>query len=262
MTRTEAPNKPKYPIDSVDNALRLLLLLRERPSLAVNEAAQELGVAPSTAHRVLAMLHHHGFVEQDRATRTYHAGHVLVEIGLAALRKFDIRLAVRPALERLVAELDETAHVVSLSGDRVVFLDVMESSKILRAGSRVGHSLPAHSTASGKAMLAAMSDDDVKRVYPGPQLERVTARTHPTRKALLEELAEVRQRGYAINVGESENGLVAVAAAICDERGAPRGAFTVAAPETRLGQDAFKSVGAAVRRASDSAATALASGHG
>jgi DNA-binding IclR family transcriptional regulator len=257
MRGTAEPDAPKYPIDSVDNALRLLLLLRERPSLAVNQAAQELGVAPSTAHRVLAMLNHHGFVEQDRRTRTYQPGPTLIEIGLAALRRFDIRSAVRPTLERLVADLDETAHVVALTGNRVIFLDVVESSKILRAASRVGHSLPAHATASGKAILAALSDDEVKAIYPASRLEQVTARTHATRRAVLEELAEIRERGYAVNIGESEDGLIAIAAAICDETGVPRGAFTVAAPETRLQPSAVGDVGAVVGAAATSAAANL-----
>ena len=200
------------------------------------------------------MLHHHGFVEQDRATRTYRPGHTLVDIGLSALRQFDIRRAVRPALERLVAELDETAHVTALSGDRVVFLDVVESSKIVRAASRVGHSLPAHATASGKAMLAALSDEDVKLVYPDPTLERVTSNTRVSRSALIEDLDEVRERGYAANLGESEEGVVAVAAAICDDSGVPRGAFTVAAPESRLNRRALRGVGDVVRRAAESAA--------
>lgn len=257
MKRTPGNAAPRYPIDSVDNALRLLLLLREQSALSVNGAAQTIGVAPSTAHRLLAMLHHHGFVEQDPATRLYKAGHMLVEIGLAALRKLEIRRAVRPELEELASELNETVHLTGLSRDRVVFLDVVESSKILRAASRLGESLPAHSTASGKAMLAALGDESVKQLYPSPRLERVTAQTHTTRTGLLKELAEVRARGYATNIGESEGGLVAVAAAICDDAGRPQGAFTVAAPETRLSRNELTGVGEVVRRVADAAARRL-----
>jgi DNA-binding IclR family transcriptional regulator len=106
-------------------------------------------------------------------------------------------------------------------------------------------------------MLAALTDDEVKAIYPAARLEQVTARTHATRRALLDELAQIRERGYAVNIGESEDGLVAIAAAIRDEAGTPRGAFTVAAPETRLGPTAQDGVGVVVSDAADRAAATL-----
>jgi DNA-binding IclR family transcriptional regulator len=114
---------PKYPIESVDNALRLILALRKTPLLRVRQASAELGVAPSTAHRLLAMLRHRGFVEQDLGTRAYRAGPALTEVGLSALQELDFRRVARPQLERLVAELDETAHLTVLRGTNVLFVD-------------------------------------------------------------------------------------------------------------------------------------------
>lgn len=227
--------QPKYPIESVDNALRLLLLLRDSSSISVAQASRSLEVAPSTAHRLLAMLQHHGFVQRDPRTRQYRAGHVLTEIGLAALRDFDIRAAARPWLEQLVERVGETAHLTTLRGKTVFFLDCVETDKVLRAGSRVGQSLPAHATAAGKAQLALMPEDAVKELYPSERLAPVTKRTTRSRKELLRELAEARELGYAVNVGESEEHVVAIAAAISDSAGAVRGAVTIAAPDIRLG---------------------------
>jgi DNA-binding IclR family transcriptional regulator len=254
MPRAQLTDTPKYPIESIDNALRLLLMLRQTTSLSVNDAASELGVAPSTAHRVLAMLQHHGFVEQNPATRTYRVGATLVEIGLSALREFDIRHSVRPELERLAAQLDETAHLAVLRGGRTLFLDAVESSKILRAASRVGQSLPGYATASGKAVLAALPDDEVKRLYPQARLGRVTGQTQTSREGLFRELATIRRVGYATNLGESEEGLVAVASAIIDSRGTPYGALTVAAPEARLHPRALPKTGSIVAQAARRAA--------
>ena len=75
---------------------------------------------------------------------------------MSALRELDIRRDAHPHLERLVAELGETAHLAVLRGARVLFIDGVESSLILRAAARVGHSLPAHATASGNVLLAAL----------------------------------------------------------------------------------------------------------
>ncbi len=242
MRTTSPPPGPKYPIESVDNVLRLLLALRERPWLSVQQASELLGVAPSTAHRLLAMLRHRGFVEQDRATRSYRAGPVLTEIGLAALQELDIRRAARPHLEQIVADVGETAHLTVLRGTTVLFIDGVESPRILRAAARIGHSLPAHATAAGNAMLACLPDETVLQLYPDERLQRLTRRTLTSRRELLRRLAGVRERGYAVNDGESEDGIVAVAAPIrCGDT--LRGAVTVAGPATRFGPEA--AVGAA-----------------
>lgn len=230
--------EPKYPIESVDNALRLLLRLRQTPLLTVQQASAELGVAPSTAHRLLATLRHRGFVEQDPGTRAYRAGPVLTEVGLAGIQELDIRRAARPHLERLVAELQETAHLTVLRGTTVLFLDGVESPRILRAAARVGHSLPAHATASGSVMLASLPEETLLELYPAERLEPLTKRTVTSRRALFSRLAEVRELGYAVNEGESEDDLVAVAVAIRAGDGLARGAVTVAGPTTRFDAEA------------------------
>jgi IclR family acetate operon transcriptional repressor len=248
---------PKYAIESVDNALRLLLLLRETRSVGVQQASEALGVAPSTAHRLFAMLQHRGFAEQDPATRTYRAGPVLAELGLSALQELDIRRVARPRLERLVTALDETAHLVVLRGTSVLFIDCVEPSRILRAGSRIGQTLPAHATASGKALLAALPDERLLELFPDERLESVTRRTQRSRRGLLLELARVRELGYALNDGESEEELVAVAAVILSSDGTPHGAITVAVPATRYDAGALERIVPAIRAAAAETGEAL-----
>jgi IclR family acetate operon transcriptional repressor len=258
--RTPSPSAepgPKYAIESVDNALRLLLLLRETRSLGVQQASEALGVAPSTAHRLFAMLQHRGFAEQDPATRTYRAGPVLAELGLAALPELDIRRVARPRLERLVATLDETAHLVVLRGTSVLFIDCVEPSRILHAGSRIGQSLPAHATAGGKALLAALPEERLLELFPDQRLDAVTRRTQTSRRELLRELAHVREVGYAVNDGESEEELVAVAAVILSPDETPRGAITVAVPATRYDAAALERIVPAVRATAGDVGEAL-----
>lgn len=249
MSSAGPQHEPKYPIESIDNALRVLLMLRETPVLSVQQASAELEVAPSTAHRILAMLRHRGFVEQDPDTRGYRAGPVLTEVGLSALGELDIRRDARPQLERLVAELGETAHLTVLRGTRVLFIDGVESSEVLRAAARIGQSLPAHATASGNVMLAALPDETILQLYPEERLEPVTKRTVTSRRTLLRRLVQIRERGFAVNDGESEEDVVAVAAAILARNGTPRGAITVAGPATRFSREAAERAAQAVRAA-------------
>lgn len=248
---------PRYPIESVDNALKILLLLRDRTAIGVSEVSEDLAVARSTAHRLLAMLTHHGFVRQDPATRAYTAGPVLVEVGLAALRDSGIRPVARPFIEELVGEADETTHLVTLNGTHLMFVDCVEGTRALRAGSRTGGMLPAHCTAGGKALLAELPDERVRGLYPGEELEQLTPESISTVTGLLTQLGEARRHGYALNRGESEEGLRAVAVAIRDAAGRPRAGLTLAAPDNRLLPDRVPAVVTAMRRAADRIGQAL-----
>jgi DNA-binding IclR family transcriptional regulator len=247
----ERSSGPRYPIESVDNALKLLLMLRDRASISVSEVSEDLAVAPSTAHRLLAMLVHHGFVRQDPATKAYAAGPVLAEIGFAALRDSDIRPAARPFIEELVREAGETVHLVTLSGRRVLFTDCVEGNRALRAGSRVGTRLPAHCTAGGKALLAELPDDQIRELYRDGEVERLTARSAGTVAGILARIDETRRHGYGLNDGESEEELRAVAMVIRDRVGRVRAAITLSAPQYRLPPDQVPAVVAAMRRTVD-----------
>jgi IclR family transcriptional regulator, acetate operon repressor len=226
--------EPTYPISSVDNALRLLSLIGERGHVRVSEAAARLGTARSTAHRLLAMLEYHDFARHDPTTKSYVVGPALTRAGLAALEGLDLRDVARPVLERICEEVGETVHLVTLQGATVAFLDSVETSRALRVGSRVGWVMPAHCTAGGKAMLAQLSADQLRGLYPNERLDRMTPRSLSTRQELEDELTRVRKRRYATNDGESEDDVVAVAVSVPGPKGMRRAAITVSAPVTRL----------------------------
>lgn len=225
---------PPYHITSVDHALRLLLLLKSRPSIRVAEAADELEVARSTAHRLLAMLVYRDFVTQDKATRAYLPGPALIEVGMGALTGLDIRRKARPFLDQLVVETGETASLQILQGSDVRFVDSVESPNAVRVASRAGVTLPAHAASGGKMLLAALSPEAVLRLYPDEKLPSVTNATTTSRTVLLEELELARGQGFSVNHGESEPGLVAVGVPLADRTGGNLGALTVAGPTARM----------------------------
>ncbi len=110
--------EPQYPIESVDNALLVLLLLREHAELRLTDVSRYLGVASSTAHRVLSMLQYRGLLQQDPASRAYGAGPVLDELAFGVMRRLDVRATARPVLGRLHDELQETVHLGQLDRHR------------------------------------------------------------------------------------------------------------------------------------------------
>lgn len=235
MATAEArPKQPTHPIGSVENALRVLVMLRDRASIRVSDAADELNVARSTAHRLLAMLNAYGLVEQDLRSRAYRPGPVLAELGLAALRQDDVLTALHPFLQELSETVGETAHLIVLEGADSRFVDSVESRHNLRTTSRIGVVYPAYQTSGGKALLAELDEAELRRLYPRRRLSRVNDLSPTTRDELFEELTLIRERGYATGFAAVEAGINAVAVVQRTSRGAVVAAMAVSAPEQRL----------------------------
>lgn len=247
MRPLEPIKDPAYPVTSVDAALRLLLLVREGKQIRVAEAATELDVARSTAHRLLSTLQRRSFVQQDPVTKMYLAGPALVDIGLAAVGAMDIRGNLHPCLTELRDRLDETVHLVVLRQDVAMFIDGVESTRTLRTGSRVGEQHPAHAISGGKALLAELSRDQFLDVYPQAELPSVTERTLRDRDELERQLGRVRKDGYATNVGESESGVGAVAMAVRDRFDQAEAAIAVSMPLARMDDDKLTTIVSTLR---------------
>ncbi len=237
----EYGSMPQYPIESVDNALRVLMLLGERPQLRLTDVSQYLGVASSTAHRLLAMLCYRGLVRQNLATRSYGPGPSLDQLAYGLLRRLDVRSRARPILEKLNADLEETVHLGRLEGADVHFIDSIESTKALRVVNRLGRSMPAHCTSTGKSLLSTLSEPEVLALYPKEELVQLTAHSIGTRTALIAALAGIRRRGYATSLEESEEGVHSLAVALRGER-SPRLALCASVPVSRMSAPTRKTI--------------------
>jgi DNA-binding IclR family transcriptional regulator len=248
---------PQYPIESVDNALRILLLLGDRSELRLTEVSEYLGVASSTAHRLLAMLHYRGFVRQDPRSKAYRPGTALTGVAFSILQRFDVRETLRPFLERLHAEVSETVHLGILDGATARFIDAIESPKAVRVASRLGRSLPANCTSTGKAMLAQLPLRDLHSLYPQEELDGVTSNSIRSRTELEIELEGVRRRGYATSNEESEESVSSVAVAFPAGRSPVGLAINVSAPVSRMSRTDIRRIGELLRSTVDEAAVLL-----
>lgn len=226
-----------YPVESIDNAARILLAFRTKRQVRVSEMAAELSVARSTAHRMLTTLADRGLVRQDPETKAYVPGPALIELGLAVIGAADMRAVIRPVIERLAEATGETVHLLVLEGTETVFLDGVESKKAIRASLRVGVRGPAHASAAGKVMLALLGPEALRARFPAGPLRGGTDRAITSWPEFEAELDAVRERGYATNLQESEPGLHAVSMALTDSSGAVRGALSVSGPAERMGRD-------------------------
>ena len=249
--------KSDKPVGSVDNALRLLLMFRDRESIRVSEAAADLGVARSTAHRLLTLLLSYGFVGQNPVSRAYGPGPRLVELGLSMARATDMLGVMHPFLERLSEMADETVHLIVLEGSNCRFVDSVECRRPLRVTGRVGVLYPAHTTSGGKALLAHLNERELRRLYPKRQLPTLTDRTVSHRDDLFEQLGQIRSQGYAVNFGESTAGISAVAMVQHTANGATPAALAISAPDGRLTADRLPELVSALRQLTGEAARQL-----
>lgn len=231
---TPDPTRSRYTIDAVDNAARILLMLVERPWLRMSDVSAELGVSRSTAHRMVQTLLQRGLLRYNPGDKSYGAGFRLVELGMSVIGVGDLKSEATPFLAQAAAETGETAHLIVLEGDEILFVTVVEGGHVIRAASRVGARVPAHATAAGKAMLAQLGNAELERLYPSPKLAEATPATIRSRAELIDQLALVRKRGFAMNDGESEDELAAIGAAVVDTRGTAHGAISVSGPRARV----------------------------
>lgn len=243
------PLLPQYPIESVDKALRLVLLLADQPEIRLSEAARYLGVASSTAHRLLAMLQYRGFVRQDPASKIYRAGPALTGLAFAVFGRIDVEGAAKPIMRRLSEQLNESVHVGMLDGTNVRFIAAVEAPTAVRVASRLGRTIPAHCTSTGKVMLAELSDAELDTLYPAEDLEQITPHSIGSRSELDHELSRVRRQGYAVNREESEEGVTSLAVPISTRAPGLRLALNAAAPVHRLSASKYPSVAAILKEA-------------
>lgn len=242
---------PPAVIESVDRALRVLLLLDALPTLRVVDVAEHLAVAPSTAHRLLATLVLRGFAVSDPVTRSYRKGPVLAGMGRSA-DPVDVVTVARPYVRALAEQLHETVNLVVLEGAQCRFVEGVSGDRPLRTSVRAGTVLPAHAASGGKVLLAELDPVQLDRLLRVAAPRALTPRTLVDPAALRAQLDQVRAQGWAVNEGESEDGITAVAAPVRDATGTAVAALAVSAPSTRCPQDVVRAMaGAVVRAAGD-----------
>ena len=229
-------NKPPYAIESVDNALRILQMLRDSGQARVSDVAAELGIARSTAHRLLAMLVYRDFAVQAE-DRSYRPGPAVAAEPLLGEPAQRLRQLMRPHMEALCDEVAETINLVVRLGTQTRFLHTVESAQVLRVGDRQGTILPAWKTSGGKALLAALPDAQLTALLRGVNGRPPEGMTAAERRGVVNQLRLVREQGYAENIQESESGVCAIGVCVRDTAGDPVAALSVSAPSVRYTPD-------------------------
>lgn len=218
---------------AADKTLVVLEALADHTGVA--DIAGHTGLPKPTVHRILQTLVQHGFARSD-GKGSYVGGPRILSLAGRFLQRLDIAEQVRPILRDLQERTGWTVHLALLSGDEAVYVAKLEGTHPYTLASRVGMSLRLHCTSIGKAVLATMSDDDVRALLARAGMPARTEHTLTDQAALLADLATVRTRGYAEDHEENETGVCAVGAAVFDHTGDVFGAVSAAALVHQAGE--------------------------
>ena len=230
---------PDRTLSTVRNAVRALNVLAERGPLRLTALAGEMALGKSTVHLLLHTLREDGMVDYDPVSSTYRVGLRVFEIGATAVEQGGFGTRLIGAMEELARRCNESVSLGVLSAGSVLFVQRVESPEVLRADIRPGTRMPLHASASGKALLATMSDAEIDRLLPDPTLPASARRTLRGRDALLAEIAVVRERGYAGQTEEFVDGIAALAAPVFAAGGKVVGALSIAGPTARFDEAAW-----------------------
>lgn len=223
----------KYIVLPVYKALQVLTMLAERGKLTLKEVYLELDISKAQAFRYLQTLCASGFAEYDVETGLYQLGLRSWELGQSSTRYAKLLELALPYMEDLRDRFNETVNLGTLSGSKVIYLGMVESSHSLRMHATVGSADPVYTTSLGKAMLAFYPEDAWTAHIP-EKLVPSTHRTITIREALWKELKATKERGYSLDEGENEIGACCVGAPLFDRQGRVVAAVSLSAPSSRL----------------------------
>lgn len=237
MTRSNGGER--YSVRAVVRVMDILDLLQDSPDgCSLLEVSDALGLPRSSAYRYLSTLETRGYVQRDGAAGAY-------RFGLAFLpshgRHLDVLAAsARPVMQELRDRLGETINLGVLAGNRIVYLEILESNKAVRLAARRGDRDPIHSTALGKAIASRMSTEAVVAILAAEGMPKRTSKTISDEARYLRELTKVRRQGFAFDVGENEEDGRCVAVPF--QNGRLLAAISLSAPAARLEADLMEDI--------------------
>lgn len=222
----EHPGVPKPAVPAVARAVRMLEAVAEAPAgMTLSELARAIGAPKSSCLAVCSTLVETGLLV--RSGSEYRLGLKIVQLGRAYLGRSDLATEFRRVDDQLGLLPDDTIVLSVLDGPEVTYVATRHGKRQVAMHYEIGLRLPAHCTASGKSLLAALPPEQVRELYPGGRLDVLTPRSLAAVEQLADELEQVRTRQYAVDDEETALGMICFGAAVLDRSGHPAGALSV-----------------------------------
>ncbi|WP_419910897.1 HTH-type transcriptional regulator BhcR [Hoeflea sp.] len=249
--RGRPTNKPATNVKALERALILLQTVAEADSMSLTDLSQRAGMPASTAHRLLMTLQSFGYLEFDEESQLWTIGVEAFRIGGSFTRRIKVVEAGRPMLRALMEKTGETANMAIADDGDVVFVSQVETHEPIRAFHRPGTRAHMHASGIGKALLAHMDASGLDNWMAKKGLPTYTDNTIADPEALRNEMAAVRERGWAIDNEERTLGMRCVAAPVYNEYGEAIAGISVSGPSVRIPDSALTEYGLLVRQSAD-----------
>jgi IclR family transcriptional regulator, KDG regulon repressor len=233
--------KEKGGIQSLERAFAILeQVARKREGITLTDLSKAVGLHNSTTFHLVKTMVQLGYVSQTRESKRYRIGSGLFTLAAGALEENAFLELATPVLEKLTRETGEAAHFAIRSGNEIVVIARTAGAGMLQLSDRTGATRPAHATALGKVLLAALPPQDLAQFLAGMDMRRFTPKTIVGREALLRELEEARRKGFAFDDGEFDAEVRCVAVPVYDFAGRVAGAIGISGPIWRLSLQALQ----------------------
>lgn len=242
---------PATTVQALDRGLNLLRSLTRERAATLTELALQVGMPPSTAHRVLATLQAHGFVEFDESTQEWSIGIEAFRVGSAYLDRTNLVEASRPTMRLLTEQTGETANLAVANQGDVVFISQVESRHPIRAFFQPGTRGFMHASGIGKVLLANQPRTEVEKILQKKGCPQFTDKTITSPSELFADLDSIRDRGWSLDDEESNVGMRCIAAAIYNSFGEAIAGVSVSGPSARLDDATIPEFGPQVKRTAD-----------
>jgi IclR family acetate operon transcriptional repressor len=245
--RGRAPSKPGAPAGQVQSLTRgfsiLEALAKSGAGLTLTDVARRVQLPPSTTHRFLSTLERMGYVYQAGDLGLWYVGLQAFTVGTTFLANRDFVAQSHASMHRLMEQAGETANLAILDGTEAVFIAQVQCHEMMRTLVKLGSRVPLHASGVGKALFAALADEQIDAILKVRGLPRITENTIVVPETMWAALRVIRQRGYSFDDEEHARSTRCVGAAIYDEHAEPLGAISIAGPSTRLADERIRQLG-------------------
>lgn len=229
--------EPKHPVQTVDRMLDIVEVIHELDGAGVSEIAQRVDLGKSAVHNHLTTLANREYVDKDGDQ--YYIGLSFLSLGAYARNRTPIYEIGCAQADNLADRTGELVNLLVEKNGMGIYLYQAKGENAVELDTHEGKRVPLHCTAVGKATLAFRPPEEVDEILDEHGMEKVTAHTITDREEFHSQLAEIRERRYAIDSEERLNGLRCIAAPITDDQDRSVAAVSVSCPVHRVGDDRF-----------------------
>lgn len=228
------------PFASLEKAIDILSLFdADHLEYTASEISKLSGMPLSTTYKYLDIFQKKGLFAKDSNTKKFYLGQTIYNLGILASEKITFKNVARPYMESLAEKTGETIVLTVVHGLKAICIDTVESARMIRLTQKRGSTLPLHSGATSKILLAFQQESFIEEIISNTPLEKLNKNTITTPRALKEELSSIRSKGYAFSESEVDAEAASISAPIFDHKGHIKAGITVSGPAERITGDKY-----------------------